>query len=261
MDILVIGDSHAKVGISNRRFSWLGHYIVDTHPDVVVDMGDFSDMPSLSSYDGSLLTGTTRPKASFNGKNYRNDIAVGVDARDRVHTILQRAGRKRPRRVALGGNHDDERILRALENAPELEGTISISDHQREAYGWESVGFLEPIEIGGFVFQHYFESGLMGKPVGGEFPAASLLKKQFYSCVAGHSHLFDESHRKTANRGKVQAFVAGCFLDPLQLEGYAKGANFMWDKGLLRLIDVEKGMCRGGFEWIDISRLQKAYSR
>ena len=259
MDILNIGDAHAKREEPQRRFTWLGKLIVDLKPDVVVDMGDWGCMPSLSSYDGSKLTGGGSSKLSFEGRSYAKDIEASVEARDRVHVELQKAGRKRPRRIALGGNHDDQRISRALQNVRELEGVISIADHQREAYGWEHIPFLDLVDVGGFVYSHYFTSGVMGRPVGGEHPAAALLKTQYRSCVAGHSHLFNEAHRTSGSK-RVQAFVAGCFLDPNQREDYAGPANHMWSKGLLLMRDVEGGVCRGGFEWIPIARIQKAYA-
>lgn len=260
MDILVIGDSHAKPDVSNRRFTWLGKVIVDLKPDVVVDMGDWTDMASLSSYDGSKLTGGGSSKLSFEGRSYRKDVDAGIDARERVHVELQKAGRKRPRRIALGGNHDDQRISRALENVRELEGVIAIGDHQRELFGWEHIKFLDVTEVGGFHFSHYFGSGLLGKPVGGEHPAANLLRTQYTSCVAGHSHLFNEAHRTSPNGKRVQAFVAGCYLDPKQWEGYAGPANYMWSKGLLYMRDVDNGVCRGGYDWISMDRIEKAYA-
>lgn len=260
MDILVIGDAHAKPGVSNRRFTWLGKLICTVQPDVVVDIGDFADMPSLSSYDGSKLTGSNSPKRSFEGASYKKDIEASVEARDRIHVELQKAGRKRPRRVALGGNHDDERINRALENVRELEGVISVADHQREAYGWEHFAFKHAAEIGGFEFSHFFGSGVLGKPVGGEHPAANLLKTQLTSCVAGHSHLFNEAHRTSNNGKRIQAFIAGCYLDPQQKEHYAGPANAMWSKGLLYLRDVDGGLARGGFEWITIGKIMKEFS-
>lgn len=261
MNILAIGDSHAKPGVSNRRYSWLGELIVDLKPDVVVDIGDWGDMPSLSSYDGSSLTGSKPKTAAFEGRRYKDDIEASVEARDRVYQKLKAAKKKMPRLVALGGNHDDERITRALNLVPELRGVISVDDHQRKEYRWEHVPFLQPIEIGGFNWSHYFTSGVMGKPVGGEYPATALLKKQFTSCIAGHSHLFDESHRATAKGTKIQAFIAGCFLDPKQREEYAGAANEMWDSGLLYMKDVENGFCTGGFNWITVKRIQENYGK
>src|ERR1043165_5259660 len=97
IDILVVGDAHAKPGVSNRRFDWLGKYIVETRPKVVVDMGDWSDMESLSSYD--------KGKKSFEGRRYKKDIAAGAEARQRVADHLRRVRQRyAPRLVALGGN-------------------------------------------------------------------------------------------------------------------------------------------------------------
>lgn len=259
MNILVIGDAHARPGVSNDRFTKLGRLIVDLQPDVVVDMGDWADMPSLCSYDGSLVTGGGRPKASFEGRRYKSDVAVAVEARDRVHIELQRAARKRPRRISLGGNHDDDRLQRAISITPELTGLIDVGDFQHESYGWEFVPFGQSIDLGGFEFKHYFTSGVMGKATGGEHPAAQLLKSQYKSCVAGHDHVFNEAHR-TANGGRrVQAFKAGCYLDVKQWEGYAKEANDMWSKGLLLMNGVEDGVCRDGFLWLSVEAINREY--
>jgi len=259
-NILVGGDPHAKPGVSQRRFTWLGKVINDLKPDAVVLMGDHADMESLSSYDGSALTGSTRPKASFEGRRYKLDVEAAVEALDRIHIELQKAGRKRPRRIALGGNHDEERISRAVQNVPELRGVLSVADLQFDPYGYEYVPFKDVIDVGGFSFSHFFGSGVMGKAVGGEHPAANILKTQYTSCVAGHSHLFNEAHRTSPKGKRVQAFVAGCFLDPDQWEDYAGPANYMWSKGLLLMRDVDKGACLGGYDWITMDRIQKAYA-
>lgn len=71
-DILIIPDAHAHPGYSNERFALIGKTIVTHKPDVVVCLGDFADMPSLSSYD--------RGKASFEGKRYWKDIECTKDA-------------------------------------------------------------------------------------------------------------------------------------------------------------------------------------
>ena len=51
------------------------HYInliFEEKPDVVVCLGDWFDMASLSSHD--------KGKKSFEGRRYKQDVAVGVDA-------------------------------------------------------------------------------------------------------------------------------------------------------------------------------------
>ena len=51
MKHLVIPDVQAKPGVPLEHLDWLGQYIVAKKPDVVVCLGDFADMESLSSYD------------------------------------------------------------------------------------------------------------------------------------------------------------------------------------------------------------------
>ncbi len=48
--------------------TWVGKYLVEKQPDVIVQIGDFADMPSLSSYDVG--------KKSFEGRRYKTDIEV-----------------------------------------------------------------------------------------------------------------------------------------------------------------------------------------
>ena len=86
---LVIPDSHAHPDFNNDRFDWLGHLINDVKPDVVVDIGDMFDMPSLCSYD--------KGTKGFEGRRYRADIAAGIEAQDRMMSIVKRQKKKLPR--------------------------------------------------------------------------------------------------------------------------------------------------------------------
>ena len=68
MKHLIIPDTQVKPGVDLNYLAWVGKYIVEKKPDVVVQIGDFADMPSLSSYD----TG----KKSFEGRRYKDDIEL-----------------------------------------------------------------------------------------------------------------------------------------------------------------------------------------
>ena len=63
---LIIPDTQVKEGIDFEYLTRIGQYIVDVKPDVVIHLGDFADMPSLSSYDVG--------KKSFEGRRYTKDI-------------------------------------------------------------------------------------------------------------------------------------------------------------------------------------------
>jgi len=100
-DILVVGDPHAHPDFPNDRADWLGQYIKETKPDVVVNMGDTFDMPSLSSYD--------KGKASFHGASYERDIDSGLNFLDRMWHPVKKSKKKLPHSVFLVGNHEQRK--------------------------------------------------------------------------------------------------------------------------------------------------------
>ena len=46
---LIIPDCQVRPGDDLSFLNWIGQYIIDKKPDVIVHLGDFADMPSLSS--------------------------------------------------------------------------------------------------------------------------------------------------------------------------------------------------------------------
>lgn len=256
--ILVIPDSHSKPGISNRRYTWLGKYIVETQPDIIVNIGDWYDMESLSSYD--------KGKKSFEGRTYKADIDVGNDAIKKVEDEIAklnsqlRVSKKKlykPQKISLIGNHC-ERIQRTINNQRELEDLIGYNDFEFEKYGWDVIPYLKPIFLEGVAFAHFFPTGVMGKPVSGETPALKLIKTQFTSCVMGHVHTRDFAERTSSDGRRLCGIVVGCYLDPEQYESYAGEANKIWWRGLVMLNNVKDG----GFdpEFISVDTLKEKYS-
>lgn len=243
---LIIPDSHSNPQYHNKRYDWLGHLINDVKPDVVVDIGDWFDMASLCSYD--------KGKKGFEGRRYSKDIAVGVEAQDRMKTVISRQKRKLPRFVRTLGNHEN-RISRAIESDPILEGTIGLEDLQSKEYGWEEYPFLTPVDIDGVSYAHYFISGILGKAIGGENHAKSLLIKQLKSCTQGHSHLFDYCIRTGADNRRLHCCVVGSYLD--YNAEWAGPANVLWNNGVVICRNVDAGQY--DIEHISIKRLKEAY--
>jgi hypothetical protein len=254
---LVIPDSHSNPNHNNDRFDWLGKLILDIRPDVIVNIGDGADMASLCSYDFG--------KKSFEGRRYKNDIAASINANERVHkpiqayNEIQRSNHKtryKPEWHYLIGNHE-HRITKVAESQPNLEGVVSIDDLRLEEFGWQVHPFLKPVRIDGVTYAHYFSSGVMGRPVGGEHPAHALITKKLTSCVMGHTHTRDHSERTDANGRRIQSLVVGCYLDEDQHEDYAGEANKLWWKGVVVLHDVHDGMFEP--EWINIRMIKDRY--
>lgn len=239
--ILVIPDSHVRPGVSLRRFKWLAKFIKERDPDYIVHLGDLFDMESLCSYDAKTLHAENR--------RYKHDVQSGRNALYEFSFVSSKA-----KKFFLIGNHE-QRIERACTENPALADWLSYDDLGLKMDGWEMVPFLQPKELCGIFFSHYFISGVMGRPIGGENAAANMLRKTFVSCVAGHSHLYDYSERSNVLGHKIQALVAGCFLDPAQRERYAGPANSMWRNAISYLHNCKNG--NFDLETISIERLRE----
>ena len=256
MKHLVIPDAHAKPGCNKDRFRWLGHLIVETQPDKIICLGDFADMESLCSYD--------RGKKDYNGRSYRLDIDATIAAQEALfspiwaYNAARREGRRkqyRPELHMLYGNHE-ARISRAIDmDHVVLEGIISLEDLEYEKFGWRTYPFLDKVSLDGIIYSHYFVSGVMGRAISGENPAASLIAKHHMSCTAGHTHTLDVARRTRADGSPMRGLIAGCFFD--HWEGYAGQANDLWWRGVLMKHNVADGDY--DLQEISLKELEKRY--
>lgn len=226
---LVISDTQVKDGVPLEHLEWLGHYIVEKKPDTIVMIGDFADMPSLSSYDYG--------RKSFEGRRYQTDIRAAHQGMETLlaplHEFNARAKRNKerqynPRRVLTLGNHEN-RIDRAIEEDARLDGTIGISDLRYEEYGWEVYPYLQPVIIDGVCYCHYFTTGVMGRPV---TSATALLTKKHQSCVMGHVQTRQIAYATRADGKQMTAIFTGGFYqhdeDYLGPQGNAQTWRGIW---------------------------------
>ena len=248
---LIIPDTHAHYQHHNNRAEWLGHLINHIRPDVVINIGDGADMPSLSGYD--------KGKKSFQGRTYQADINAHTDFQDRLWDTVRKSHKKLPRTVYLIGNHE-ERINKAINLQPELEGTISLNDLELD-YWYDDVVPYEGstpgvIHIDGVAYAHYFTSGVMGRPVGGANPARSLIKTQHSSCTSGHLHLLDFAVETDAQKKKIMSLFCGVYQD--YKADWAGVSNDLWWRGVIVKRNVEKGVYDP--EFISLAEIKKEYS-
>src|SRR3990167_5331807 len=121
---LIIPDTQQKPGVGTNHLRWIGQYIVDQRPSVIIHLGDHYDLPSLSTYD----KGTVRAE----GKRLDKDIEAGKASMGILQGPLK-AVRKayKPRKVFLLGNHE-HRLKRHVDANPELIGTVRSEEHTSE---------------------------------------------------------------------------------------------------------------------------------
>ena len=210
---LFIPDAQIRPGVCTDHLEALGNYIVDKQPDVLINIGDFADMASLSSYE--------RPGSKhLEGMRYDDDVGSTKEAMERLldpikaYNKQQRKNKKalyRPRMVMTLGNHEN-RINRAINADPvKLEGTIGISDLKYEKYGWEQHDFLDIVEVDGVLYSHYFVNpqGLTGHAIGGTIENKLRLLGNSFSM--GHQQHRQYGSKYLADGTEIHGLVCGSF--------------------------------------------------
>jgi hypothetical protein len=189
---MVIPDIQAKPNVSHEHLRWIANYAIEKRPDVIVQIGDWADMPSLSLYD--------KGKRCYEGRRYVKDIEAANFSLHLIEETLAQHNRENPadqynpRKVITFGNHE-ARIERATQLDASLDGKLRPDDLDFEKCGWEVHPFLEVVKIDGVEYSHYFISGNMGRPV---VSAAALLRARNGSATMGHVQHCDVAiHKQT----------------------------------------------------------------
>jgi|688.fasta_scaffold17434_7 hypothetical protein len=233
---LVIPDVQVKPGQDFTFLRHVGEYIVEKKPDTVICIGDFADMPSLSSYDVG--------KKSFEGRRYKSDILASREAMATLlqplvsfnkNALMQKKKRYLPRLILTLGNHEN-RINRVIETDAKLDGTISVYDLQYEDFGWEVYPYLEPVIVDGIAYSHFFTSGVLGRPV---TSARVLVQKKHMSCVMGHVQNFEVHTEYRGDGSRVTGMFAGCCYEHQEDYLGPQGNNHF--RGIHMLHEVNNG--------------------
>ena len=245
MKIMVIPDTQVKDGHDVSYLEKIGFYATEKKPDVIVCLGDWADMPSLSSYDVG--------KKSFEGRRYKNDVAASRRAMETFlaplkayneRAVKNHKERYNPRLVMTLGNHEN-RINRAINDDPKLDGTISVDDLGYADYGWEVYPFLDVVVISGVAFSHYYTTGLAGRPAS---TASAQLAKKHMSCIAGHQQSLQVATAFRADGVRLTSIIAGsCYLHD---EDYMSSQGNNYWRGFLMLHDVTPD---GQFDLMSVS--------
>lgn len=223
---LIIPDTQVKPGVSIDHLHWIGRYIAERAPDVVVMLGDWWDMESLSEYD--------RGKKSFEGRRYLADVESGNRG---LELLEQGMGSFKPKRkIMLRGNHE-ERILRAIEVEPRLEGALGYHHFNDVALGWEPVEFLVPLNVDDIWYSHYFVQPMSGRAYSGT--VENILKNLGFSFVAGHQQGIRFARRELNNGNVHIGVIAGsCYTHDENYKG-PQGNNH-W-RGVVVAHEVQGG--------------------
>lgn len=193
-------------------------------------------MPSLSSYDVG--------KKSFEGRRYKDDIQAAQVGMEkllnplRIFNARAKQNKEKQYRPTLDlflGNHE-ERILRAIEQDPKLDGVLSIDDLGYAKAGWRVHDYLDVSVFDGVAYSHFFTSGILGRPV---TSAAALLAKKHQSCVMGHVQDRQIAYARRADGRAMTAIFSG-LSHPYDEDYLGPQGNHSW-RGVWVLHEVEDG--------------------
>ena len=226
--ILVIADTQCKSEEDLEYMLWIGHYIAEKQPDIIVHIGDHYDFPSLSSYD--------KGKSSAEGKRLVKDIEAGNIGFEYLNMAMQKYKSYNPRKIFCLGNHE-HRLDRYIDDNPELIGTLGTDFLPFDKYGWEVHPFLKPVEVNGIFFVHYLANPFSGKPYGGN--AMNILKTVGRSFVVGHKQCLDVAIRPTIDGKQQIGIVNGaCYPFDEKYKGFQGNTHF---RGITVLHEARDG--------------------
>ncbi len=255
---LIIPDGHAHYQYSNDRFDYLGSFIMDRRPDVIINLGDLADMPSLSTHGEGL---------SFEGRRLREDCDAAHDALERTFNPMRKYNKRRkknkekqykPHCVITMGNHE-YRINRHCESHPAMSGWLDTSILKYEDYFDEVIPFGQPYLRDNISYCHYFATGVSGRPISGENIGRALCTKLHASCVQGHSHIFDHAERVTAVGQRIFGLSAGCYVHPDYVEDWCRTTVIYWWRGVVLLHDLDGEGYYDRAEYITMRWLERNY--
>lgn len=244
---MVLPDIQAKPNCPHEHLEWIANYALEKRPDVIIQIGDWADMPSLSLYD--------KGKRCYEGRRYVKDIEAANYSLERFERTLEDYNRKNPeapynpRKVITFGNHEF-RIERATQLDATLDGKLTIEDLDFGRRGWECYPFLEVVDIDGVQYSHYFISGSMGRPVSS---AAALLKARGGSATMGHVQRMDVAYHPQTQA--IGLFCGTCYLHDEEYLG-PQGNNA--PRQIIMKHEVENG--RYDLMAVSLKFLQKRYS-
>ncbi len=254
---IIIPDTQVKPGVSIEHLNHIGQYILDHKPEVIIHIGDHFDMPSLSSYD-------KKGSKSMEGRRYKEDIKAGINGM--LHLLkpiveynkkaaVGKRKRYKPEMHFMLGNHE-ERISRAVEQDPQLEGIIGLDDLGLKKMGWKVHPFLKIAVIDGINYVHYIQSDNSPRAIGS---AKQIAQKMTRSTIVGHQQSLSYEYLPSRVEGEeaIQAIICGAaYTHDEEYRGNQGQQHF---RGIVRLSGVTG---KGGFApmFIPLSYLKERYA-
>lgn len=232
----MIPDTQIFPGSKLTHLPAAAKYLRKHKPEKIVIIGDWWDMPSLSSYDKPGDKG-------WETKDVQADLDAGWDAMTSFLKGL-RSPKYDPEIHYLMGNHE-QRIVRASHSAGMrmLNNYLSVDELILSPLRDLEVtthDFLEIVELDGICYSHYFvnPSSLMSNAIGGAIE--SKLKNLGHSFTMGHQQQKQTGEIYTCTGQRRRGLVCGRFYQDYH-EYLGKQKNAQSWSGIMLKHEVHQG--------------------
>ncbi len=257
---IVIPDTQIRPGVPTDHLVWIARFIADhREPDHIQIMGDWWDMPSLSSWSkkGSLET---------EGRRIQDDRDAGYEALELFYSTLMGYGVLPDTIGFTMGNHE-QRLDRAISEDPRLQGLID-----RDTFyglddfpGIQVAEFMAPMHVDGVSYCHLFDLNANGDTTGrraGQPSAAVQVRRVRGSSVAGHKQGYSVAHLTHPYavpwEKETFAVIAGsCYLHNEEYRGPTDG----YERRGVVVIDDLNGWGMGSPRFVSMEYLKENYGR
>ncbi len=238
---LILPDCQIRPGVSLDFLDWVGKYIAEKRPDVIICIGDFADLPSLSKYDLGTIRGEN--------KRLKRDLDVAREGMERLTKPFRDIPGYDPEMHLTNGNHE-ERLDRFANEHPYLEEVVGTHMLRYEDFGWTVHPFLKPVVVDGCTYVHYFIAGASDRAVSS---AAAMLRRNGTTAIQGHNQKTDVAFHPYTHQWGI--FVGVCNQHD---EGYLGFQGNKVRKQIVVLHEVEAGKCDPMF--VSVRFLEKFYA-
>lgn len=201
-DDITIGfypDAHCLPGHDSGPVRAIARWFADVGVDVVVNIGDFNDVASLSSYD--------KGRRGMEGNRLQDDLEY---SREMLSLFKDNLGGHDPDLIMTMGNHEN-RLHRLESDDPQLDGAFTDDPFGYKEYGYWTYEYLDIVKVNGVAFSHAFvnPTSLMGSIQGGS--ADIRMKNIGMPHVCGHQHgPLIHGQRQLGDGSPLSTLMIGC---------------------------------------------------
>lgn len=246
--VVAIGDPHDKPGRCKERFKWLGRFAADMNPDVVVSIGDWASLDSLSTHEMPGSQGDA-DRPPFHEELESLDESLSV-----FHLGLPVGSVPV---FTTHGNHE-HRAVRAAQRQPKQCGDLPVRlDQVFARYRVTTKPFGEFLDIGGVDFVHC-PLNVMGREMGGMHVERTIGNGSLRSLVFGHTHRSNVVNvSKVGQHRKITILNLGTAMPYGEVEKYTGLAMSGWSYGAF-LLRIQGGQILSAKHY-DMLELQDTY--